>query len=313
MAEPLALQSDRECVAYGARVGGTASANDLNLGGSVGTHCANRAADVIAVKKALNLVPISFGRPSPELNENAEVDAKLISAISDFQILHFGIKNGRIDVRSRTHAKLSSLQPAKVARVTLGKTYLDQARSCMLAAQTGIAAAKVEQQTGGSGILGKHNLDLVNKHFDIAKDKNPSQSLDNIGKIFDAMLTVFERPGGLWGWKAFESEPFTNPTYYAFCFMGGFRMPGQYGGWQRYDTVYLSAYFDRATPDNRIQTIVHELAHFVGPSGFDQISDFAYGQQTDKKMLALSPSQKQHNAENYGNYAFEAKFGRQPL
>ena len=112
---------------------------------------------------------------------------------------------------------------------------------------------------------------------------------------------------------AFEGEPFTNPSFYAFTWWGGYYKSGQFAGWQRLDTVYLSAFFDKATSDNRIQTIIHELAHFVGPASGDLITDYAYGQQTSPKMKALSPYQKQHNAESLANYAFDAKFGRPPI
>jgi len=43
------------------------------------------------------------------------------------------------------------------------------------------------------------------------------------------------------------------------------------------------------------------------------IDDYAYGQQGDPSMLALTPYRKQHNAERIANYAFEARFGRPPM
>ena len=296
---------------YAARQGGSASSDDLILSVSVGAGGTIAGADVLRVQKALNKVPKEFGGPLPLLVEDAQAGKKTIGAISDFQQRHFGFKDGRVNVLGKTHAKLSSLQPNKLKRMRTGQSFLSQARDCMLAAQAGLTAAGVELLTGG-GFLGTRNLDLADKHFDIRKSPDPARALVQVGSIFSIMLSVFARPGGLWGWSAFEAEPFTNPTFYAFTFCGGFTLGGIYFGCLRMDTVYLSAFYDHSTPDNRIQTIVHELSHFVGPVSGGNIDDYAYGQQSDPNMKALSPHQKQHNAESFGNYAFEAKFGRFP-
>lgn len=79
--------------------------------------------------------------------------------------------------------------------------------------------------------------------------------------------------------------------------------------------IYLSRFYDVTTSDDKIQTIVHELAHFVGPASGnnERVTDYAYGDVTSANMTALSSFKKIHNAECYGNFAFEAQFGRQPL
>jgi hypothetical protein len=63
-----------------------------------------------------------------------------------------------------------------------------------------------------------------------------------------------------------------------------------------------------------IQTIIHELAQHVGTAtGPDEIGDPGGGQVDDPQMRALTPHDRTHNAESYGNFAFEANFGRQPI
>jgi peptidoglycan hydrolase-like protein with peptidoglycan-binding domain len=312
MAGTMALQNNRHCVPFAAKAGGAAASDDLILSVSVGAGASVAGPDVLRVQKALNQIPASFGGPSPRLVEDSQAGKLTIAAIAAFQERHLGFKDGRVDVLGKTHAKISSLQPAKLLRMQTGKGYLSQAMNCMQAAQTGLAAAGVELLSGG-GFLGTRNLDLADKHFDIRKSSDPQGALRQVAAIYTAMLFVFARPGGLWGWSAFEAEPFTNPNYYAYTWWGGFSLSGRYAGWQRLDTIYLSAYYDKSTNDNRIQTIVHELSHFVGPVSGDQIYDYAYGQQSDPQMKSLTPYQKQHNAESFGNYAFEAKFGRFPI
>ncbi len=77
------------------------------------------------------------------------------------------------------------------------------------------------------------------------------------------------------------------------------------------DVIYLCANLDTATDDAYIQTIVHELTHMVmNPP--EQLDPEVCGQVDDPKMAALSPAQRICNAESFGNFAFEAQFGKQP-
>lgn len=264
---------------------------------------------MLHVQQSLNKIPPTFGGPSKRLAEDSKVGPITVGAICDFQQRHFGFHDGRVDVMGKTHAKLSSLLPNKLQRMKVAKTYLAQSMDCMAAAQAGLLAAGAELLTGG-GFLGTRNLDLADKHFDIRRSPDPARALTEIGSIFAKMLTLFARPAGLLGWSAFEAEPFTDPHVYAFTWWGGYTLAGKYIGWQRLDTVYLSGYYDKAGTDDRIQTVVHELSHFVGPASGHLIYDYAYGWQSDRNMMDMTPYQKQHNAESFGNYAFEAKFGR---
>jgi len=291
--------------------GGSGGSEDLILSVPVGAGGALSGPDVVRVQKALNQIPAEYGGASPRLVEDGRVGPKTLGAISAFQKRHFGWADGRVDVLGRTHAKLSSLLPGKIQRMTMARQYLSQAQQCMLAAQAGLLAAGVQLLSGG-GLLGARELDLADKHFDIRKSPNPAAALNQLGQVFARMLGVFARPGGLGGWMAFEAEPFTT-EFNAFTWWGGYYRPGEYAGWMRLDTIYLSIGFDEETDEHRIQTILHELAHFVGPTAGDVIDDYAYGQQGDPSMLALTPYQKQHNAESIANYAFEARFGRPPM
>lgn len=66
--------------------------------------------------------------------------------------------------------------------------------------------------------------------------------------------------------------------------------------------------YDTANGEDRTQTLIDELAHFIGPVSGNRIDDHAYGRRTGSAMLALTPQQKQHNAESYGNFALSPAF-----
>lgn len=286
--------------------------DDLVLTQSVGRGGAMFGDNVKRVQMALNNVPVEMGGPAVWLDPDGVVGTKTLTAIEDFQQHHFGFKDGRVDVMGKTQAKLSSLQPSKLARMRMAKRYLDDALSAMQAAVARLTTAGLELQSGG-GLSGGQNLEHVDLHFDVTKSASPAQVITDVTLVYRDMLSVFARPGGLWGWMAFEAEPFANPGFYAFTYWGGFNLSGQYIGWQRLDTVYLSVLFDTANDMERTTTIIHELAHFVGPKAGHRIDDYAYGATMSPPMRALTPYQKQHNAENFSNFAMQCKFGQHVL
>jgi peptidoglycan hydrolase-like protein with peptidoglycan-binding domain len=303
-----ALTKNRNCVAVAAKNGGGgAGSDDLIIAGAVGERANNPPASVKAVQEALNEIPPDMGGPTTPLATDGLIGKNTINAIRNFQQQHFGFQDGRVDVMGRTHAKLSCCQPKKRARMALARTYLDRAMNAMRGAQTKLTLAGVELISGG-GLSGGRNLALADAHFSIQKSPNPAAALAYVASVYTAMLSTFARPGGIAGWKNFEAEPFTNPTYFAFTWWGGNSLMGRYAGWQRLDTIYLSAAYDTASDDDRTQTLIHELAHFVGPVAGDQIFDYAYGRRSAPAMLALTPYQKQHNAESYGNFALSPAF-----
>ena len=311
----IARHSSRQCARYSLKsgVGTTSSVEDLYISGSVGVGGRNVERDIIRVQNVVNRIPESLGGAGMSLNESGRADAATIAAIKKFQRFHFGSEDGRVDAGGRTQAKLSSLLPAKIERLKATQPYLSQARDCILAAQTKVLIAATELRTGGGGIGGTRNLDLIDKHFEVRKSSDPSGVLSHIKNIYTTMLAVFQRPGGLLGWSAFEGEPFSDPNLYAFTLYGGYRLAGRYDAWARLDTIYLSKGLDGAGADQRIATIVHELAHFVGPEYGDLITDYGYGWLDDPKISRLTPYQKQHNADCFSNLAFDAKFGRAPV
>ncbi len=211
--------------------------------------------------------------------------------------------------------------PPNPYRVDYIKALLADAQRCIMAAHTkllmAMPVANQKPAAGGGGALGRAALmALINKHFDVDHHADPGHSISGLAGIFLQMHFAFVRPGGLWGAEIFEMDPVPkgNENLYAYTWWGGFHLPGVKHGKIRRDTIYLCPVLDGCTRDDAVQTIIHELAHFVGPgvNRSDRIDDYAYGQFDDPKMKALNPYRRMHNAESFGNFAFEAQFGRVP-
>ena len=203
------------------------------------------------------------------------------------------------------------------------RSLLDDARRCMKAAITKISMAvpAVNSKNGSfSGGLSAFSRDslmaLINTHFQVDKTTNPGASLQWLLKIYTTMQSAFLRPGGLWGAFIFDDDPHPevkqHSQWYAWTYPGGYYQSGAKTGDYRLDTIYLCAGLDGDIQDQNVQTILHELAHFVGPASHGSILDHAYGKVDSFKMKKLTPQQRLHNAESFGNFAFEAGFGRPP-
>lgn len=292
---------------------------DVHVRGPVGRRGTNSPADVKAVQLALKLIPEKLGG-NPGIKDDGLVGPITIGAIELFQRRHFGTDkvDGTVDVRQRTVAKLSSLQPIKLARMDRARGHLDSARDCIRAGHT---MALLAGSNAGPG--GRRADELAERHFSISRAPDRGAAIAFLRSTFQNMAQVFARQGAFGGdgfTQHFEAEPFSNRGIFGFTALGGFGDQGVFGGifeagveqkWFRRDTIYLSAFFDVTTDDDRIQTIVHELAHFVS-SKSDAITDFAYGDADSPAVANLSARDKLHNAESIANFAFEAKFGRAP-
>jgi hypothetical protein len=78
----------------------------FKISASVGKNAVNRAADVLVVQKALNLIPTTRGGPVARLVEDSMVGEYTIGAISRFQQWAFGWADGKIDAAAQTIEKL---------------------------------------------------------------------------------------------------------------------------------------------------------------------------------------------------------------
>ncbi len=206
----------------------------ITISASVGRGGVNRDADVRTVQDALNGVPEADGGPSPLLAVDGISGPKTQAAIQKFQVKHFGWKgaDARVDPNHQTIAKLNEVSgrggslerfggtgsrgeggPPDIAQALLAlesvRTLLPEAESMIRRARFHLTAASpfvdgLAPPRAGSGT----SVAFVNRHFALDRLDVPNRrpALGRIAAVYDTMLLVLVRPGGLWGPHAFDIE-----------------------------------------------------------------------------------------------------------
>lgn len=319
-------------------------AGEIVISASVGISSTNRANDVGVIQDALNRVSPAEGGPSLLLVKDGSCGPKTKNVIQQFQLKQFGWSgaDGKINPGGQTLTRLNELvgggairpldsnggYPA-VADEEADKLFktamtggLISAKKWIRAAQTNldIALSYVDQPNtpGAFQVFGREErMRLANRYFKIDEFSGSQRRLmlQRVRLVYTTMLQIFERPGGLWGEKAFEidstgivlkqSKTAIAHTNQGGFFKGGKQSPFQKG--QRVDSIYFVrqniAYF--SDQDKGTKTIVHELAHFCGDyrMGWD-IDDFgAYGEPEVPRVARLSPWERVHHADSYARFA----------
>jgi peptidoglycan hydrolase-like protein with peptidoglycan-binding domain len=335
MAEtPLAACADDVCRPL--ESGNGYSSGNITITAPVGIKGVNRIADVRTIQKALNDVPINQGRAMPPLVMDGICGNKTKDAIQKFQVKHFGWKfaDGRVDPLKRTIAKLNQLIPGSGYTIGTGSkenrlprvlAMLNESLSAVRAARTNlISAASVVNTPDVASPISVFSRSVlmkkVNDHFSV--DEHPAAQrgsvVQQLLKIYDRMLQVFARTGGIWGPAIFEIDPLNKPLDLAYTFGGGFFRGGETTIIKdvllRVDSIYLCDLLDRQQNDRFVLTIIHELAHFCGgvTGSAEHITDHAYGWYDFPKMKHLTVRQRLFNASSYANFAFDAKYSRMP-
>ena len=180
--------------------------------------------------------------------------------------------------------------------------------------------------------IGKPDLALFNKYFHTEKQPHnvQLQQLDHVSRIYDSMRTVLTEsllaaPMFGWGLGYFQPDPADGTLaaldYVAYTFYGGWqrrrrdgkpRLSGDdnYEGDKtlREETIFFPVgSLLSATDHFLLETVIHELAHFVGPGGpknGNRIAD--YTNDTKADFLTVSNWTALHTAETYGYFAAEA-------
>jgi peptidoglycan hydrolase-like protein with peptidoglycan-binding domain len=180
--------------------------------------------------------------------------------------------------------------------------------------------------------IGKPDLALFNKYFHSDKQPRAAQlrQLQLVRHVYDLMQTVLtesllQAPMFGWGVGYFQPDPadgtLASQGYVAYTFFGGWqrrrpdgrpRLSGEdnYAGAKdlRQDTIFFPVAKLLSKSDNYLlETIIHELAHFVGPGGplnGERIGDYTYDTKAD--FLTVSNWTALHTAETFGYFAAEA-------
>lgn len=304
---------------------GTAPRVTLSAPIGQGHSARNLFPDVIAVQRGLNaLLPGDRGFLKP-LVEDGLCGPKTRAAIQLFQILHFGWKgaDGLMEPARQTVNKLNELLKTKAY---VAPTLEDIARAMGLslaqlegALQESFALAKEWIRAGYHRTLNPLADPLLEKYFQLDRQRDPAGARRQVGLIFGRLNTFFLRPGGLWGEAAFQPEPRLRATStYAWCSAGGYFMPGQTGFVPmdeketlypiRFDTIYYTLRFIFMSVEARAYCIVHELCHYVAQD--PEIRDKVYAHKDPEGFASLPPPLRMINTDHYAMMAFEAATGR---
>ncbi len=125
--------------------------------------------------------------------------------------------------------------------------------------------------------------------------------------------------GPPWGTTIFDIDRFPNLNKGAAAYTGAgavyipsSKVDHRYNHPSMGGTVYLCDSIDEQSADFFIASIIHEIAHMVGPKSGAIIDDHGYGDEVGK-YNSLGKWHRMHNAENYCIFAFEAQFGTKRL
>lgn len=215
---------------------------------------------------------------------------------------------------------------------------LPTARHWVQAAQRTLDAAIDANTDRGSPIipdLGLREFGLVEKYFHINKLSRPQRRLymHDLRRVFRDMDIVISQSiigGGLVGYGSgyFQPDPSdgkqSSTEYNAFTYFGGWNASNRNGRPRmskqdnyvgpnlREDTVFFPVSHYRAKTQEYITlVVVHELAHFVGPSVNSglRIGDHSY--RSKPGFFHIDSSTAKRTADVYAHFAGEATLGRE--
>ena len=275
-------------------------------------RCRNQATDVRKVQIALNRFPAHEGGPDPKLAEDGICGSKTSAAIRKFQTKQFGASeaDGIVDVGRLTDRRLGGAATAYRDLTAEMKSHIPRVQSIITIARSALVAAERFKLGGGgqSFGFGETSWNKLVKHFQVDKFPSWQAQLRWINSIYIGMETAIGYiPQGV---IALADEPdISSVGAYAFTFAGGYHLSERNKTWQGLPrgTVYLCARMQELNRDAFAYVLIHELAHYVGPTGDsgNDIDDHAY-KHKPPKYDHLLPWQRVHNADCYSQFAFEA-------
>ena len=343
MARYRCLCTDIRCVTAVPKAAQAAGASEddltypISIKTVVGYGGKNDPDDVRIVQTALNRISAPLGGPVPKLKVDGIVGPKTNDAIIKFQKRQTKWVNGKVEpdkaVIRRLNEMIFTTIFVELDQKTMDKLYADflpEARRCVLAADAALLAAQ-QALNHPSGLKpSQSSVDLVNKHFQLDKNPGALRALSNIQSVFRSMaglmhqnLTGQDRtfipfPGRIDMASVFEMRVLALST------MNGVNRQTEEDKRTAMDgasvilrpgKVMMMPVYRFSTRDLQICTLIHELAHYLGPKegNPDAIDDPPGGSSSSAAIAKLRPVQRPRIAECYSNFAFEAKFHREPM
>jgi Putative peptidoglycan binding domain len=295
--------------------GFTAKLSPLGITHAVGSNsrCRNLTDDVLKVQVALNRFTPLEGGPNPKLKEDGIIGSLTSTAIRKFQAKRFeiGAADGIVDVGEKTDRHLANAASTYTSLPVEMMKNVAHALNIISRARNAISHAR-SYKLGVSTLthIGQKEWGKLENHFQISKFPNWQHQLQWIDSIYTNMQTAIGYiPRGM---AMVLDEPENhNEGAYAMAFAGGYEVSERsktYYGLSR-GSIYLCARMQTVKPQAFAYVLIHELAHFVGPTDDSpqvSIGDFAYKDSVNSKYDQLLPWQRLHNADCYSQFAFDA-------
>ncbi len=316
------LTANMTCVSRfpGAGGGGSSVTIKFAVGNASPPRCRNLPDDVRTIQTALNRFSPLDGGPQPPLNPDGLFGPKTRKAIHHFQkkwgLMPKGWKvpDGIVDPEGPTIRRLREGAGAATNLPAEFMTKIPQVIVVITAARAALTLARSFLQRPKSddpgpfpslGSIGEAEARKVDRHFHIEKKANPIARLGQIETMFLNMLTAIGHvPQGVI--LAADEPPSTAIGSFMFTFSGGYHLRGKDDTFEGIPvgSIYLCPMSRTLGSDGFTYAMIHELAHFTGPT-VNGIDDMAYFHKNPDKYRALSPDLAFRNADCYSQFAFD--------
>ena len=282
-------------------------------------RCQNFADDVRTIQQALNRFSPLQGGPLTPLVVDGLFGPKTGGAIRHFQEKwdlkpkNWKVPDGIVDPVGPTIERLrkgpgalANLPLEFLTRIPRVMEIVTAARAALTLAKSFYTAPPVVSPLPSLSLLGKTAADKVDRHFHQNTLPAPLQRVEDVEKIFLGMQTAIGYvPQGVV--LAVDEPPAIAQGSFMFSFEGGYDHRGIDENWNGIPvgSIYLCPKSRTLTPDAFAYAMIHELAHYVGPSA-PGIDDWAYFHKNATKYKNLSADLAFRNADSYAQLAFDA-------
>lgn len=275
--------------------------------------------DVKAIQNALNRFAPNEGGPVEKLVPDGLCGPKTRGAIHHFQkkwdLYPAGSKytDGIVDVNGKTLQRLNAGAGRPINLPAEFMLRMPEVTRVISAARAALSVARQFLQRppglGGLGAfaeIGKTEYGWLDKHFKISKKQNPLARLNEIDNIYLGMQTAIGYvPQGVV--LVAEEPPASAVSSFMFAFQGGYSIRAAGEEWEgnHVGTIYLCPKSRTLSQTAFVYAMVHELAHYVGPTE-NGIDDKAYFHKEAFKYRNLTADVAFLNADCYAQFAYEA-------
>ena len=283
------------------------------------SRCLNIPDDVRTVQRLLNRFPTIEGGPIPKL----VVDG-IIGPLTDKAIGHFQAKwkivskyskqpDHIVDPGGKTIDRLKKGPTGKTGMPSEFMKNIPRVIEVITASRAALSLAKSHLIRGSSsgpipsvGEFSKAALARVERHFRVQKMGDPIRRVEAVERVFLEMLVAIGHvPQGVI--LAMDEPPEIAEGAFMFTFTGGYHLltsKEDFKGLAR-SSIYLCPKAKTLDRDAFVYSMIHELAHFVGPKE-NGITDFAYFHKNQKNYFNLSPPLTLRNADCFSQFAYDA-------